>query len=48
MGFAQERGYNYRQILSTYYTGTRLMYSSDGSVSSGGWNLFDWLFGWLF
>ena len=48
VGFAQERGYDYRQILSTYYTGTRLMDSSDGSVSSGGWNLFDWLFGWLF
>ena len=49
VGFAQERGYDYRQILSTYYTGASLMDSADGSVSSsGGWNLFDWLFGWLF
>ena len=48
VGFAQERGYSYRDILSTYYTGTALMDSADGSVSTGGWNLFDWLFGWLF
>lgn len=47
VGFAQERGYDYRQILSTYYTGASLMDSSDGSVSSGGFNLWDWLFGWL-
>ena len=44
----QERGYSYRQILSTYYTGAVLMDSGDGSISSGGWNLFDWLFGWMF
>ena len=48
VGFAQEKGYSYRQILSTYYTGAVLMDSTDGSVSSGGWNLFDWLFGWMF
>ena len=47
VGFAQERGYDYRQILSTYYTGASLMDSSDGSVSSGGFNLWDFLFGWL-
>ena len=21
---------------------------TDGSISGGGWNLFDWLFGWMF
>ncbi len=48
VGFAQEKGYSYRKILSTYYTGASLMDSTDGSISGGGWNLFDWLFGWMF
>ncbi len=41
VGLANERGYSYRQILSTYYTGTTL--SEDGA--SGGWSFFGWLFG---
>ena len=57
VGFAVERGYTYRQILQTYYTGTALMNQETGEIirlndslpgASGGFSLFDFLFGWLF
>ena len=57
VGFAVERGYTYRQILQTYYTGTALMNQKTGEIirlndslpgASGGFSLFDFLFGWLF
>lgn len=60
VGFAVERGYSYRQILKTYYTGAALMNQESGQIiqlsgslpsgsgSGSGWNLFDFLFGWLF
>lgn len=57
VGFAVERGYTYRQILQTYYTGAALMNQQTGEIvrlndslpgASGGFSLFDFLFGWLF
>lgn len=60
VGFAVERGYSYRQILQTYYTGAALMNQESGEIiqlagslpsgsgSGSGWNLFDFFFGWLF
>lgn len=43
VGYAQEQGWNYRQILQHYYTGAKV------TSQSGGSGFFDWLFrlfGW--
>ena len=54
VGFAQERGYDYKEILQTYYTGAAIMDQRSGEITqpstgpTGGiGGFFRWLFSWL-